>query len=191
MSQQKPKISVVLVASAGVRSIEKIVSRLRAQTLAHSIELILSARPSCMGELCSLSPDGLHSIQVVEADFSTSARARVPAILAAHAEIIQFCEDHCFPTSNDWAERMLAFHEQGYAVVGPMVANANPMADRTANQKQSQLPFITGRVAMWSERVDRKDYCGDLALGNNLRVSVTTIAIRTCVRCCCCRSIVG
>lgn len=121
-----PIASLILVASAGQTSIQRVLSRLRAQTIAPQLELVLAAQPFAMDDLRNLEPDGLHSVQVVEADFSTSARARVPAIHAAQADIVIMCEDHCFPESEVWAERLVAGFAKGHAAVGPRILNDNP-----------------------------------------------------------------
>ncbi|MEL6240621.1 MAG: glycosyltransferase [Pseudomonadota bacterium] len=126
MSDNRPIASIVLVASSGATSIQKTLACLKAQTVAGKLEVVLSARPSAMDELNAIATTPFHSIKVVEADFTTSARARVPAIQSAQAEIIIFCEDHCFPTSADWAERMIDAHKGGHAAVGPRMTNANP-----------------------------------------------------------------
>ncbi|MEL6100093.1 MAG: hypothetical protein AAFR68_02140, partial [Pseudomonadota bacterium] len=88
MSDNGPIASIVLVASSGATSIQKTLACLKAQTVAGKLEVVLSARPSAMDELNAIATTPFHSIKVVEADFTTSARARVPAIQSAQAEII-------------------------------------------------------------------------------------------------------
>lgn len=122
----RPKASIVLVASSGVESIECVVSILKQQSLASQLQLLIAARPSKVTELSQLSTHPFHDVTVVPADFSTSARARIPAVKAARADIVIFCEDHCFPVSSDWATRLLAPFASGHAAVGPVIKNANP-----------------------------------------------------------------
>ncbi|MEM8630061.1 MAG: hypothetical protein AAGF74_02375 [Pseudomonadota bacterium] len=126
VKQSLPAASVVLVASAGVESIERLLTCLRRQTIAGELEVVLAARPHHVAALNAIPAGNLYAIHAVEADFSTSARARAAAIAKVEGPIIIFCEDHAFPIGDDWAERFIAAHSSGYAAVGPVVRNANP-----------------------------------------------------------------
>ncbi len=55
----------------------------------------------------------------------TSNISRSAGVRAASAPFVVFSEDHSFPDP-DWAAALLRAHAEGYAVVGPVVGNANP-----------------------------------------------------------------
>lgn len=122
----EPLLSVVVVTDA-YDTIRKTVRHLRAQTIADRIELVVvAAGPEQalgldLGELAEL-----HSHRVVPVDDVRSLSwARAPGIRAAAAPIVVLAESHCFPEP-EWAERLLAAHEQGWTAVGPAIVNANP-----------------------------------------------------------------
>lgn len=164
-----PKASVVLVASSGIQSIDRVVSILKQQTLAPDLQLVIAARPSNVSELSQLPAHPLHDISVVPADFSTSARARVAAVNAARGDIVIFCEDHCFPVSSGWASQLLAPYASGHAAVGPLVKNANPDTPLSwsnllaeygpwvADQSSGERDFLPGHNSSY-RRADLLEY---------------------------------
>jgi hypothetical protein len=121
-----PEASVILVASEGVQSIGKIMACLQSQSVSRRLEVLIAARADAVSELERIPWSDFHSVRVLEADLSTSARARVSAIMHATGPILLFCEDHAFPIGREWAERLIKAHRSPNAAVGPVVRNANP-----------------------------------------------------------------
>ncbi|MCV3273402.1 glycosyltransferase [Roseobacter sinensis] len=124
--RNQPAGSVILVASAGQDSIARTLECLRHQTIADRLEIVLAARPDEVSGLKTTDPEGFFGVEVVPADFTTSAIARSAAIRKASADVVLFVEDHSFPTRADWAERLVAAHQAGHVAVGPSMKNANP-----------------------------------------------------------------
>ncbi len=100
--------------------------RINEQSVVSRLEVVISARPECIAELCEIPSGKLANIRVVPANFATSARARISAIREASAPIIIFAEDHAFPVGQDWAERLIAQLSRTHSGVGPVMRNANP-----------------------------------------------------------------
>ncbi len=57
----------------------------------------------------------------------TVSRAKVLGIREASAPYVAFAEDHCYPEP-EWAALLLAAHREGWAAVGPLMSNANPLS---------------------------------------------------------------
>ncbi len=118
--------SVILATMEGPETLTRLLARLKAQSVAPHLELVIAAPAAAVGALQSIEPDQLGAISVVQSDMTTTARARATAIRAARAPVVIFVEDHAFPVGDDWAERLIAAHEGPYAAVGPIMQNANP-----------------------------------------------------------------
>lgn len=121
-----PEASVILVASEGRRSILKVIERLQVQSVANKLEILIACHGIYAEELRSLSTSSFHGVRVIEADLSTSARARAAAIKEATADIVVFAEDHALPIGIQWAEDFIQSHQYPHAAVGPVIRNANP-----------------------------------------------------------------
>lgn len=121
-----PAASVIIVASAGRESIEKILRRLKLQSVAKTLEIIISAHANAVGEIAASPVEGFHSFKVIAADLSSSARARAAAFHLTKSPIIILCEDHCFPIGRQWAQLIIEAHNSNYSGVGPVMRNANP-----------------------------------------------------------------
>lgn len=126
MGQRLPEMSVVLLTPNSYETIRRTIKHLRAQTVRNRLEIVIVA-PSASGlgldwkELVDF-----FGVQVVEVGpFCSVAAARAAGIRQAGAPIVALSEDHSFPAS-DWAAALIAAHRQPWAVVGPLVANANP-----------------------------------------------------------------
>ncbi len=139
---------MILIASEGSRSIGRILDRLRCQTAAARLELVIAAPAADIANLRALSEPAFADLRVVEADLSTSARARAAAIFQARTPIIILVEDHCFPIGDDWAANILLAHRQAHVAVGPVMRNANPAtATSWANLAVEYGPFLDCDVA--------------------------------------------
>jgi glycosyltransferase involved in cell wall biosynthesis len=120
-----PVLSVVVVTD-GYETIRKTLRHVAAQAIAARIELVVVvprgvAIPRDEPELA-----GLWGVQVVEIESIESLSwARAPGIQAATAPVVVLTESHVYPEPG-WAEALLAAVDEGWAVVGPGVTNANP-----------------------------------------------------------------
>jgi len=74
----------------------------------------------------------------------TSNRSRVAGIRAATAPIVALAEDHSFPDP-DWADALITAHQARFAVVGPVLRNANPRSMLSwANLLLEYAPWLEG-----------------------------------------------
>ncbi len=121
-----PKLSVVLATAGSYLTLEKTIGHLCAQTICGDIELVLVCPPTTGEEVAVEDLTKLGSYQIVQIDkFRSIGASNAVGVRAAHAPVIALAEDHCFP-DDDWAERLLESHSDGWAAVGPGVRNANP-----------------------------------------------------------------
>jgi hypothetical protein len=117
-----PALSVVL-ATDELATIEPVVRRLRAQTVAGQVELVIvTTRPD-------EAPDGegLAGCRVVGVDdLVPLTAARAAGIRAATAPLVFVGETHTYP-ADGWAEALIDAHAgNGWAAVVPGFGNANP-----------------------------------------------------------------
>lgn len=121
-----PELSVILTATEDYATIRKTMEHLLHQTAVSKIELVL-VTPRARD--LNPPPAGLaafHSHQIVELNpIGSIGAANAAGVRAASAPIVALAEDHCFP-AEDWAQRILLAHRNDYAVVGPVMTNANP-----------------------------------------------------------------
>jgi hypothetical protein len=120
-----PALSVVLGAPCGYAAVRRTVQRLKRQTRASSIEVIVVG----FGTSLDVPPEDarpFHSFRTIQLDTTISAAiANAVGVRSATAPIVAFAEDHCFPEPG-WAEAMLDAHSRDHSVVGPALRNANP-----------------------------------------------------------------
>lgn len=121
-----PAASIILIASDGIEPLQPILSRLQAQSVVDRLELVIAAPSGAKTLQSALQSSGFWDVRVVQADLSTSARARCAAIRAACAPIVILAEDHAFPVTDQWAEKLIAALDGPYDAVGPVIENANP-----------------------------------------------------------------
>ncbi len=121
-----PEISVVIVTPDHYNTIRKTIRHLRTQTVRDKLEIVIVA-PSAdrLGLDLSEMKDFLRFLVVEVGEIKLVAKAKTIAVRKANAPIVAFAEDHCYPDPN-WAEALIAAHQQGYAAVGPAIGNANP-----------------------------------------------------------------
>jgi GT2 family glycosyltransferase len=121
-----PALSVVLVTPHRFGTLRKTMRRLREQTIAAQIEVVIVA-PS----LAHLGFDererfGLAAVHLAESGAEhTLGAAKALGVRTATAPVVAFAEDHCYPAP-DWAEELLAAHAGPWAAVAPAIDNANP-----------------------------------------------------------------
>jgi hypothetical protein len=131
-----PALAVVLVTRRGWAPVAATLRCLAGQTVAERIELVLVA--------VGAEPPGEPPPEVARLaghrvvalpGAGTVAEANAAGALATAAPVVAFGEDHSFPLPG-WAEALLDRHEEPWAVVGPLVRNANP---RTATSRADYL----------------------------------------------------
>ncbi|MBP1599557.1 MAG: hypothetical protein H6Q05_4934 [Acidobacteria bacterium] len=126
-SDDRPQLSVVVLVPRRSRTLQWALERLNGQTIAGHIECVLVAPTNeetqgALQELGRLA--GVQTLHLGEMENEGSAKAA--GMRAAKAPLVAFLEDHSFPDAS-WAEALVGAHDSGkYAVVGPVVRNANP-----------------------------------------------------------------
>ena len=138
-------MSVVVVTPDAYATVAKTIRHLRAQNISTQLELVVVA-PSA--ERLGLDESALQSFRgykIVEVGHMRStARARAAGVRAASAPVVALAEDHAFPAPG-WAEALLNRHAEGWAAVGPVMANANPRsATSWANLLIEYAPWLEG-----------------------------------------------
>lgn len=127
MNGPEPALSVILSTRDGWGPVARTLDHLADQTIAEQIELVLVVLDGLVPE--EQPPDSVARLaghQFVAAPESRSiAEANAAGIRRARAPIVVLGEDHAFPAPR-WGEALVARHEEPWAVVGPVVRNANP-----------------------------------------------------------------
>jgi hypothetical protein len=140
-----PALAVVLTTRTGWAPVGATLRCLAAQTVADRIELVLvslSSEPpgDPPPEVARLGGHRLVSLP----DAGSVAEANAAGALVSRAPVVAFGEDHSFPLP-EWADALLARHEEPWAVVGPVVRNANPRTRSSwADFLLGYAPFAEG-----------------------------------------------
>lgn len=122
-----PEMSVLLVTPDDYRTIRRTVRHLRAQTVADRIELLIIAPSGERLGVVAGEVEGFQRVRVVEVgEIKRVAAAKAAGVAEASAPLVAFAEEHCYPEP-EWAARLIAAHSQGWAAVGPLMCNANPL----------------------------------------------------------------
>ena len=119
-------MSVVVVTPDRYATVRKTIKHLRTQKTSGSLELVLVA-PSAGGLDLDESEvrDFLRHKIVEVGPVSSTARARAAGVRVSSAPVVAFVEDHSYPAPG-WAEALVKRHQEHWAAVGPVIANANP-----------------------------------------------------------------
>ena len=121
-----PKMSVILPTPDEYDTIATTLSYLRKQTVKQSLEIIIVAPTLAQIIPHTSKITDFFALKVIPVEkISSIASAYTQGIRQATAEIVALAEDHCFPDP-DWAEYLIEAHQQSWAVVGPVLRNANP-----------------------------------------------------------------
>lgn len=122
----EPAMSVVLVTAERYDTLRRTMRCLRGQTIAGQLEIVIAAPDPAQVAVDVEDQNTFHHVQVVEAPpGEMMSAARAAGVRAATAAFVALSEDHTCPAPR-WAEAMLERHREGYAVVGPLMRNANP-----------------------------------------------------------------
>lgn len=124
--RQLPVLSAIVLSRSDYGAIRRLMRHLRAQTARSCMELIFVV-PQAEG--FQPNPDEMAEFwgwQILECGrIDLTSRPRTLGVHAARAPLVVLTEEHCLPFP-DWAEALIAAHENEWAVVGPVVYNANP-----------------------------------------------------------------
>lgn len=134
-NRRSPDMSVVIVMPDRYETIRQTIKHLRAQTVRDSLEVVIVAPSEEALDLDNLELEGFLQFRVLEGflqfrvvevgNVSSIAWANAAGIHQATAPVIALVEDHSYPETR-WAEALIKAHQQPWAAVGPVLANANP-----------------------------------------------------------------
>jgi hypothetical protein len=120
-----PDLSVILPTADDYSTIRRTVRALATQTICERIELVIVAPVDDPGVIPA-DVRCFASVKIVNAGaLRTSNISRIAGIREATSDIVVLGEDHCFPEP-EWAAALVDAHRGDYAVVGPVLNNANP-----------------------------------------------------------------
>jgi hypothetical protein len=126
MAGRSPDLSVVIVTPDCYETIGRTMGHLRAQTARDRLEVLIVAPSIQELGLPDREPRDFFRISVVEVgNVRSIARAYAAGIRRATAPVVVLSEDHSFPEPG-WAATLIERHREEWAVVGPVVGNANP-----------------------------------------------------------------
>ena len=121
-----PDLAVILSAENDGSNLTMVLSRLRHQTIAARIEVLIGAPDPELVQITSADRAAFADVRIVNLDGRRSlSLARALCTHAARADFVALGEDHCLPNP-EWAEVLLTRLREGYAGVGPQMVNANP-----------------------------------------------------------------
>lgn len=146
-----PALCVVIATPDRYATIRKTIRHLRAQKVRDRLEIVLVAPSAAELGLDESEMRDFHRFHVVEVGpINSTARARAIGVRHASAPVMALAEDHSYPAPG-WAEAMIDAHKEGWAAVGPVMANANPRSMISwANLLIEYAPWLeplTARVA--------------------------------------------
>jgi len=121
------KLSVVMVGYCSSENFLMALDHLRSQTVSALLELIIVTRSRKELHLAPSNLEGFSNYKILEiGEFESEGVAKAAGVMAASAPLVAFTEDHSYPDPL-WAEALINAHSKGnFAVVGPVVLNANP-----------------------------------------------------------------
>lgn len=120
-----PAMSIILPVDKP-DTIRGVLNHLRKQTIANQLEIVLVTPDlSAFDELTTIQTQ-FHSLSLVEVpDLNSLGEPRALAVKAARAPCVFLGETHSFANVPEWAERLVARHRDGWAIVVPGFRNAN------------------------------------------------------------------
>ena len=121
-----PLMSVVVITPDSYETVRKTLRHLRAQSVCDRLEIVLVAPSASRLEADERELSAFQQFRVVEVgDMLSTARARAAGVRSAAAPVVALVEDHAFPAPG-WAEALIDAHQNDWAAVAPVMANANP-----------------------------------------------------------------
>jgi len=124
MPDQPILLSAIVVVGSRRKRAQRVLDALCAQTRIDSMEIIVVDLAAGREPLPAAVP-GVRLKYVPRPDTEPWGRARSAGVRQAVAPVIAFLEDHAFPAP-DWAEALIAAHQEPWVAVGYAFTNANP-----------------------------------------------------------------
>ncbi len=122
----RPSLSGVLATIDNYQRIERTLDHYRAQTARAEIEVLIVASSKEALDLDPAVDERFFDFRVIEVgEIHSLSAAKALAVAEAKADCVVFGEDHSWPEPG-WAEAIIEAHKVGYAMVGPIIENANP-----------------------------------------------------------------
>ena len=126
MHAETAELSAILIVSGEFSSIRTTLDRLRQQSVAERVELVIVGAASALNEVTASQFPEFFGCRLVQVDEVESlGQAYAVGVRKSTAPVIACCEDHAFPAPT-WAEELINAHRDGWAVVGPAMRNGNP-----------------------------------------------------------------
>ena len=126
MVNNTSEISAVLVVSKDRQAIAETLSYLKRQTCRHRMEIVVTGPAQALEDVKADEYSPFASLRKCQLEKPWSlGRAYAAGVRVATSPIIVCCEDHAFPEP-EWAEGLIAAHEEDWAAVGPAMRNGNP-----------------------------------------------------------------
>jgi hypothetical protein len=120
-----PRLSVCLPTDK-LETLRPVFARLREQTIAAAIEIVIATPEAAATRAGVVHESAFASVRVVEIGALVPlGSARAAAVRAASAPYVFLGETHSFAESH-WAETLVTRLDEGWSVVVPGFANANP-----------------------------------------------------------------
>jgi GT2 family glycosyltransferase len=121
-------MSVVIVTPDCYETIGRTISHLREQTVPDQLELVIVGPTAGILDNHESELAGFGAIRIVETERMRSlAEANAAGAREASCPVVAFMEGHVYPDPS-WAEALIEAHRHPWAVVGPVVKNANPQS---------------------------------------------------------------
>jgi len=123
-----PEMSVVVITPDRYETVRKTVRHWKAQSVRGRLEIVLVAPSAVELGLDKSEMQDFLQFRVIEVGpINSTAKARAIGVRHASAPVVALSEDHAYPAPG-WAEAIIIAHKDGWATVGPVMANANPEA---------------------------------------------------------------
>jgi hypothetical protein len=121
-----PVLSVVVLTPDVYDTVRQTIRHLAAQSLHARMEIVLVGPPSATLPSDEVALTAFQAVQRVSVtELRSGAAGYAAGVRRAAAPIVAFAEDHAYPGPG-WAEALVRAHGDGWAAVGPVIANANP-----------------------------------------------------------------
>jgi len=123
-----PGLSIIVVAMNDCNSVQNLIVHLSHQTVADKIEIIILIAHKSEFFLKYKKMEPFFNIRISHVDSELSlGEVKAVGLRLANAPVVVFLEDHVFPEGG-FAEAIVKSHGKGWAAVGPVMRNANPVS---------------------------------------------------------------
>jgi GT2 family glycosyltransferase len=121
-----PALAVILVTPHRFQTLRKTLRRLREQTIAAQLEIVIVAPSLNHLGFDEQERAGFGVVRLAETGAAHNlGAAKGLGVRLATAPIVAFAEDHCYPAPT-WAAALIAAHAEPWVAVAPAIDNANP-----------------------------------------------------------------